>query len=87
MQKLYLKNCSIKHSRKAHSHSPERMNITKTEAKQVNKPSKDYDKIRELVAERQNNSSNLKKDIKIHIIYLNIYIYIYINGRIICKFC
>ena len=44
------------------------MNVTKAEAKQVNKPSKDYDKIRELVAERQNNSSKHKKDIKITII-------------------
>lgn len=66
MQKMYLKNCSIKHSRE--DYSPERINVTKTEAKQVNKPSKDYDKIRELVAERQNNSSKHKKDIKINII-------------------
>ena len=66
MQKLYLKHCSIKHSREADS--PERMNVTKTEAKQVNKPSKDYDKIRELVVERQNNSYKYKKDIKIHML-------------------
>ena len=51
MQTLYLKTCSIKHSRQADS--PTRMNVTKKEAKEVNKPSKDYDKIRELVAERQ----------------------------------
>jgi len=66
MQKLYLKHCSIKHSREVDS--PERMNVTKTEAKQVNKPSKDYDKIRELVVEGQNNSSNHKEHIKINII-------------------
>ena len=66
MQKMYLKSCYIKHARE--DYSPERMNVTKEEAKQVNKPTKDYDKIRELVAERQNNSSKTKKDIKINII-------------------
>ena len=66
MQKMYLKSCYIKHARE--DYSPERMNVTKAEAKQVNKPNKDYDKIRELVAERQNNSSKHKKDIKINII-------------------
>ena len=66
MHKMYLKSCHIKHSREAYS--PERMDVTKAESKQVNKPSKDYDKIRELVAERQNNSSKHKKDIKINII-------------------
>lgn len=66
MQKIYLKSCHIKHPRL--DYSPERMNVTKAESNQVNKPSKDYDKIRELVAERQNNSSKHKKDIKINII-------------------
>ena len=63
---MYLNSCYIKHSRE--DYSPERMNVTKAESKQVNKPSKDYDKIRELVAERQNNISKPKKDIKINII-------------------
>ena len=63
---MYLKSCSIKHSRE--DYSPERRNVTKAETKTVNTPSKDYDKIRELVAERQNNSSKHKKYIKINII-------------------